>query len=90
MKEFILKLKQKYSNIPSDKRDHFYLCLYLSTVLGVLTNWFIGAGVTLAVGAIKEAFDKYTKTGTCEVDDFFADVYGTIAGSITALILNLI
>lgn len=83
--------------IPHDKQDHifasFIIAVTASWVAAQLTRFGIldldqptvaGVGfvVALTAGVAKEAFDKFSGTGSAEWGDLTADVVGASAGFI--------
>jgi len=74
---FVLAISSFSYNLPLDKLKHiavsFSISLFLQPYVGYPENLFI----TLGVGAGKEIYDFFSKTGHAEVGDLIADLYGT-------------
>lgn len=69
-----------------DKLYHFIAGILIFTVANVLFNsTVLSLGLVLLVGALKEIYDKVSKTGTPEVLDMVATICG---GLVACLILG--
>lgn len=75
MGEYIIKL------IGTDGLLHFSISLALSNILCALglPPWFVFS-VVVALGVLKEVYDKVTGKGCAEWKDLVCDIVGTILG----------
>jgi len=71
----------------NDKAKHFFICYGLAIAAGIAMNPIAGFYFSVAVGALKEAYDYFSKSGVCDWRDFVADVMGALSGLATVSLL---
>ena len=71
--------------IPLDKANHFIAGAIVSGIAILFLPVLYAFLITIIVGATKEAYDLFSKTGTPDINDLLF----TIAGSIPVLISHL-
>ena len=72
----------------NDKLLHFTVSLALVVLLSLLMPCAVAEVVTLAVGVMKELYDKYVKRTRIDVLDLVADALGAGTGLIVATLIS--
>ena len=68
-----------FHKIPIDKQAHFYAGFGIAMAIGIYSP-LAGFCLSVIAGAAKEAYDKYSGTGTPDGADFAATVIGGVLG----------
>lgn len=59
---------------------HLLVSLILVEIMNIWLSCWLSALIVLAIGVIKEIYDKLSGTGTPQVKDLIADVIGVFLG----------
>lgn len=70
------------AKLPHDKALHLIGGVMLFALGNLLFGWQVGLGLAVVVGAAKEIWDWYSKTGTPDGMDFIATAAGGLLGYI--------
>lgn len=89
------RIKELITNIPADKLLHKDVCFCISffiikatrPIIGLVASLIIANLIAIGIGYIKEKYDDRDHTkNVFDIKDLYADIIGSILGSIFAII----
>lgn len=75
-----------FIGVTNDKDQHFIGGFIISFLCGILTVPILGFLLSILIGGLKELYDRVSKTGVVDYNDFMATVLG---GTIGFILLEL-
>ena len=69
-----------YLGVPSDKLLHFICSALIMAMCSIFLNPMLSSFITIAIGLLKELYDKLSGRGCAELVDLWADIIGIAIG----------
>ena len=76
------RLNHLFTLMGTDGMKHFIISATLTALLTLILPWYWAALITLAVGLVKEAYDRVSGRGMAEWKDVLCNLAGIIIGAI--------